>query len=335
MSAATTFAGNPDRQGEAGAGELLFNPWARSAGLHTLNTSSITGVESMRLNVAGLGRINSTELYAGSTSLYSGTGINLNALGYAQSVGSNGAFGISLMAVDFGDITVRTEDQPEGTGASYSPSFFHMGLGYAYTYDNKISVGLLFRIISESTTDVSARGFALDAGIQYVTGDRDEFKLGISLRNIGSPMKFSGEGLSFQGPAPGNEDVTLTINRRAESFELPSVLNIGLSYDVYLMDDIYVRGIGNFTSNAFSLDQLGVGLELFFLERFVLRGAYRTDVGTANDIATESIYSGLAGGVSLNVPIRRGSNQTIGIDYGYRATDPFNGTHNVAVRLSF
>ena len=27
-------AGNPDRQGEAGAYELLMNPWARSAGLH-------------------------------------------------------------------------------------------------------------------------------------------------------------------------------------------------------------------------------------------------------------------------------------------------------------
>ena len=44
-------AGNPDRQGEAGAYELLLNPWARSAGLHTISTSMIKGVESMRLNV--------------------------------------------------------------------------------------------------------------------------------------------------------------------------------------------------------------------------------------------------------------------------------------------
>ena len=46
-------AGNPDRQGEAGAYELLMNPWARSAGLHTMTTSMIMGVEALRLNPAG------------------------------------------------------------------------------------------------------------------------------------------------------------------------------------------------------------------------------------------------------------------------------------------
>ena len=55
-------AGNPDRQGEAGANELLFNPWARSAGLHSMNTASIMGVEAMRLNIAGLARVPGTEL---------------------------------------------------------------------------------------------------------------------------------------------------------------------------------------------------------------------------------------------------------------------------------
>ena len=47
-------AGNPDRQGESGAAQLLMNPWARSAGLHGMNTANIYGVESLRINVAGL-----------------------------------------------------------------------------------------------------------------------------------------------------------------------------------------------------------------------------------------------------------------------------------------
>lgn len=331
------YAGNPDRQGEAGAGELLFNPWARSAGLHTLNTSSIMGVESMRLNVAGLGRIKDSELVIGNTTLYSGSDIRLNALGYAKRVGSNGAFGVSLVAVDFGDIEVTTVNQPEGNTAVYSPSFIHMGFGYAYTYDNKISVGVLFRGISESLTDVSAFGFAIDAGVQYVTGEKDQFKLGISLRNVGSPMSFNGEGLSFQGPAPGRDDVQLTFNQRSESFELPSILNIGVSYDIYFMEDIYLRGIGNFTSNAFSLDQIGVGAELFFLGKFAVRGGYRADVGslTVESTGSQSIYSGLAFGASIDVPFKRGSEQTLGIDYGYRATDPYDGTHNVSIRLAF
>ena len=44
-------AGNPDRQGQAGAAELLMNPWGRSAGLHSMSTSSAVGVEAMRINI--------------------------------------------------------------------------------------------------------------------------------------------------------------------------------------------------------------------------------------------------------------------------------------------
>ena len=80
----TVFAGNPDRQGEAGANQLLVNPWARSAGLHTMGTANVTGAEAMFLNVAGLSRINKTQLQLGHTRYLVGSDINMNALGFAQ-----------------------------------------------------------------------------------------------------------------------------------------------------------------------------------------------------------------------------------------------------------
>ena len=333
MMGTCMYAGNPDRQGESGAAELLLNPWARSGGLHTLNTSSITGIEAMRLNVAGIGRISGKQLVVSSTRLYDGSDINLNAFGYGQKVGSNGAFAVTLTSVDFGENTVTTEANPAGTGADINASFFNLGLGYSYTYDNKISVGLLFRTISESLPNVSAFGFAIDAGVQYVSGPKDNFRLGISLRNVGSPMKFSGEGLSFQGPNPGDGTFQLTFNQRAEGFELPSMLNIGISYDFYFGEKMLLRGISNFTSNAFSRDQVGVGAEFTFNERFTLRGAYRTELGEIGERA--NIYSGLAFGASIELPFNAALSNKIGVDYGYRATNPFRGTHNVSVRLSF
>ena len=330
------YAGNPDRQGEAGAGELLFNPWARSAGIHTMNTSSIAGVEAMRLNVAGIGRISNKEVLIGNTRLYEGSTLQLNALGFVTKTGTNGALGITLTSVDFGDIPITTEDQPGGTGATFSPSFFNLGVGYSYTYDNKISVGILFRVISESLPTISAFGMAIDAGVQYVSGEKDNFKLGISLRNIGSPMKFAGQGLGYQVDAPSTNgsDYTITIDQRAENYELPSMLNIGLSYDFYFMDDIFLRGVGNFTSNAFSRDQIGVGAELFLFDKFALRGGYRYELD-GGDIEQDNIYTGLSAGASIDVPINKAGSSKFGVDYAYRATDPFRGTHNVAVRLSF
>jgi hypothetical protein len=38
--------------------------------------------------------------------------------------------------------------------------------------------------------------------------------------------------------------------------------------------------LGNFTSNAFSLDQAGVGAEFSFNEMLMLRGAYKYELGS-------------------------------------------------------
>jgi len=286
FSALSLFSGNPDRQGEAGAGELLFNPWARSAGIHTMNTSSISGVEAMRLNVAGIGRIEGREILLGNT------------------------------------------------GATFSPGYFHLGLGYAHTYENKISVGVLFRSISESLTDVSALGFAIDAGVQYVSGENDEFKLGISLRNVGTPMEFGGPGLSTQVTAPdANIDFPITIDQRADVFELPSMLNVGMSYDVHFNDKAFVRILGNFTSNAFARDQIGGGAEIYLLDKFAIRGGYKHEL--SQTAGTENIYDGFAGGVTVDVPLQKAGDTKLGIDYAFRTTRHFRGTHNLSLRLSF
>jgi len=330
-------AGNPDRQGEAGGYELLMNPWARSAGLHTMSTSMIMGVEALRLNPAGLSRITgNTEVLIGHARYLEPTDIKMNAFGIGQKVGKNGTFGLSIMSLDIGEIEVTTTDQPEGTGATFSPNFFHLGLSYAHMFENKISVGITFRAISESISDVSAFGFALDAGVQYVTGPKDNFKFGISLRNIGSRMSFGGQGLSFPTENPdGTLSYDITVNQRSAQFELPSALNIGMSYDFNLDTDNRFTLLGNFTANSFARDQLGAGVEYALKENFMLRAAYKVEVGLSAETDFEqSVYSGLSAGATLEVPTKKDGDSRFGIDYAYRATAPFNGTHNISVRIT-
>ncbi|HMS70113.1 MAG: PorV/PorQ family protein [Saprospiraceae bacterium] len=335
----SAIAGNPDRQGESGASELLFNPWARSSGLHSLNTSSVMGVEAMNLNIAGLSRILKGEVLLANNRIFEGTGLQLNSGGYATKMGSNGTFGISISSLSFGDIEVTTSDQPEGTGGTYSPNFFNIGLGYSYMYANKISVGLLVRGVSEALPDITAFGFSIDAGVQYVSGDKENFRLGISLRNIGSPMKFSGQGLAFQGP---NEDPSvsgnqynLTYYQRSEGFQLPSLLNIGISYDWYLADKTFLRAMGNFTSNTFARDEIGGGMEFSFKDMFMLRGGYRYTLKQTGSAFQNDVYTGVSAGASILLPLSKGADQKFGIDYAYRATNPFRGTHNLSLRFVF
>jgi hypothetical protein len=330
------FAGNPDRQGEAGAAQLLMIPWARMAGLHSLNTSSVSGVEAMRLNVAGLSRINRTEVNIAHTRYLEGAGINFNAFGLSQKVGANGAIGLSLMSLDFGDIKVTTDAFPEGTGANFSPAYYNIGLGYSHIFANKVSVGMLVRGVSEGLSNLNAFGVAIDAGVQYVTGERDNFKLGISLRNIGGPLKFDGEGITLEVPSPGSSGTTLRVRQRVSQFELPSTLNIGISYDFYIGERNRLTTLGNFTSNSFSRDNVGAGLELSIREMFMVRTAYRLEVGAAGTSAIDApLYTGLAAGATLALPINReNKNHMFAIDYGYRVTKIFGGTHNLGIRIN-
>lgn len=332
LSSGMVMAGNPDRQGEAGANQLLVNPWARSAGLHSINTGSITGAEAMYLNVAGLGRIQSTQLQLGHTRYLEGAELSVNALGFARRIG-NGTFGISLMAFDMGDLEFTTENNPEG-GTTFSPSFFNMGLSYAHVFENKVSVGVTAKFVNESATSVGARAFAMDAGVQYVTGENDNFKFGISLRNVGSKMRFTGEGLAKALPNPGpNFDYNNVYYDRSAIYDLPSQLNIGASYDWLLGRTSRLSLLGNFTSNAFSRDQVGAGVEFKMKDLFALRAAYKFEFDT-NEIE-RTLDNGLAAGFSVALPLKKGSDSRLAIDYGYRSTFVYRGIHNVGIRFEF
>lgn len=332
FSVGQAFAGNPDRQGEAGANQLLINPWARSAGLHSMNTSNTMGAEALFLNVAGLSRTTSTQIQLSHMRYIAD--INLNALGFAQPIGkSGGVMGVSLVAMDLGDFDYTTTETPEGSGATFSPSYFNMGVSYAHLFENKVSVGVTAKFVNESVSNAAARAFALDAGVQYVTGENDNFKFGISLRNVGSKMRFTGEGLSKQLPNPGPGEFNSTYYERATAYELPSQLNIGASYDWLLGKHNRLTLLGNFTSNAFSRDQLGGGLELTVGKNFGLRAGYKTELNVSEAEAT--LDNGISGGISFSIPVRKGSDTRIALDYGYRQTKIFDGIHNLGLRLEF
>ncbi len=332
--AASAFAGNPDRQGEAGAAQLLMNPWATSAGLHSLNTASVFGVEAMRINPAGLSRFNGTEIKLGYANYLQGTDISMQSIGVASSKGNGGAIGFSIMSLDFGDVPVTTTAQPEGTGALLSISFINIGLTYSYTFEEAVSVGVTLRGVSEGTSDVSAFGFAIDAGVQYVAGENDEFKFGLSLRNIGSRMTYGGQGLSVAAQT-SEANYNRALQERSAGFEMPSMLNIGASYDLLSgVADQRITVMGNFTANSFGRDQLGAGVEYAFREQFVARLGYRTDI-EQSELTEIPLYDGLSAGASIRVPFKKGDrSRSFSIDYAFRNTRIFNGTHNIGIGVS-
>jgi hypothetical protein len=316
LTSATGFAGNNDRAGEAGASQLLINPWARSVGFGGANTASVIGLEAMSLNIAGMAFTRKTELMFTYKNYLSGSDININSFGFSQRVSETGVIGVGVMSINFGDIDVTTVDNPEGGIGTFSPSYLNLDFGYAQAFSNSISGGLSVKIISESISNVSSRGFAFDAGIRYQTGENDKIKFGISLKNVGPTMRASGDGLAFLTEDNSNgSPFTATKNHRVADFQLPSLLNIGASYDFYIAPSIdsvskeiksmhRITLAGNFTANSFTNDEYKLGLEYAFREMFMIRGGYTLESDTWFDSEKRAAaHKGPAFGASVLAPL--------------------------------
>lgn len=327
------FAGNKDRSGQAGASELLINPWARSSGWGGVNVANSFGLESIYTNVAGLAHTPKTELIFSHTQWLKGSEIGISNFGFSQKVGESSVLGMSIMSMSFGDLPITTEDLPEGGIGTFSPSYMNINIAYAKAFSNSIYGGFNLKIISESISDVGAQGVAVDAGIQYVTGEKENIRFGISLKNVGPTMKFKGDGLSIRSFLPGQES-QFTVEHRSADFELPSQLNIGGSY-AFLISDIHTLTMaGAFISNAFNKDQYVIGAEYNLKNYLLIRGAYTYEDGINTNERTTAL-TGPSAGCSIQVPINKEKNSVFSVDYSYRASDPFKGCHTMAVRLSF
>ncbi len=334
------LGGNPDRAAQAGASELLINPWARSSGWADANTAGVHGLEALYGNVAGTAFTKKTEILLSNTQWLKGSDININSFGLTQRVGETGALGVAIMAMNFGKINVTTVDQPEGGLGTYSPQFLNITLSYAKGFSDNIFGGLAAKVITEKTSNISSRGFALDGGIQYVAGKQDQLKFGISLKNVGPRMTFTGDGLSFKTPVPSStQNNTMTVDQRSADFELPSLLNIGGGYDFYLKKDSIsmktnrITVMGTFTSNSFEKDQFKLGVEYGWKNILMLRAGYAYETGILNSTGRTSAYTGASAGFTFEIPFGK-NKSTFGLDYSYRATNPFNGTHSIGARIN-
>ncbi len=333
LLATPVLAGNPDRAGSAGASQLLINPWARSAGWGLANSSTLRGVEGMFGNIAGLARVKKTEVLFTSTRWLEGSGVKISSGGLGQKLGEAGVLGISFTSISYGDIAVTTVNQPAGGIGTFRPTSGNFALAYAKEFSNSIYGGILVRVASEAISNVRASGFCFDAGIHYVTGPTDNIHFGIALKNVGPPMRFSGDGMAVQGLLTQGSD-QLTIEQRSERFELPSQMNIGAAYDWNVSELHRVTFAGNFTSNSFTKDQFALGVEYAFKKMIHLRGGYLYEKDITDDNLRQTVFTGPSAGLSVDLAFGPEKANTFAIDYGYRATNPFSGVHQIGLRVS-
>jgi len=376
-AAFTAMAGNRDRSGQSGAQHLLIDPWARSSGWSSCGVAETRGLESVFSNIAGLAFTKRTEVAFTHTQYLSGSGggININAFGIAQGLSAKnketgrridlGTIAISVFAMGFGDIPVTTVDQPDGTAAIFSPKLNYIGVHYAKSFNRFIHGGVSFKIVNESISDLRANGIAIDVGVQYLAGAYDNFKIGVTLQNLGLAMSYKGDGIAIKAQQEGTRHIA-TVEQRQAQYELPALLAIGLSYDFLIFTEGYQRmsredrkaeGLnrsdavhritlaGTFIANAYSRDNFALGIEYGFMQFLQLRAGYMLQSFTKRNIDgkdrifanADSFYLGPSAGVTVGIPLTKkgkGNNQQLLIDYAYRFTNFWKGNHYIGLKFS-
>jgi hypothetical protein len=324
---AVMLAGSGQRTGTNGASELLIPVGARSIALAGSTVSTARGIDALYWNPAGSAyTLHDATLYASHMTYIADIDVDYGA--FSVNFEGFGVVSLDFKILSMGDIPVTTTQYPDGTGTTFSPQFFMLGLSYARQLTDRIAVGATGTVISERMAEVSATGVAFNFGVLYADMmGLAGLDFGVVVKNIGPQMKFDGPGLSVDAVANGFERGTMMYKIDPAGIELPSTFDIGLAYHSLISTDNSVLLTTAFQSNNCADDAYRVGLEYGFQNMVFVRGGY--DYQPSKTTERENIY-GLTAGMGLHLAL---TSVDVTVDYAYRAARFFGGNHVFALKI--
>jgi hypothetical protein len=320
------FAGDKDRLGTASGEQLLIPVGARDLAMGGADLSLTSGVDAIFWNPAGLAHIKTSASIQFSTmSIFDDVQVNYIGLGFDS--GDFGVLGVSIKAFSFGDIPLTTvEDMDGASGQTFSPTFTTLGLSYARAFTEATTVGVTAKVIYESIPRATASAFAVDVGVQYKT-NIDGLAIGLAVKNLGTNMQYSGS--AFLGQSNDISGAFTDFRERpVSSSQLPSSMEVGLSYKRSIGEESAVIIAGDFQHYNLGLDGYKFGGEYGFNDMVFVRAGYLLTPNADKEAQLYGLSLGLGGHINLN-------GMDIVIDYAYRDVQFYDGESLFSLRIGF
>jgi hypothetical protein len=325
-------AGGLDRIGTAGAQELRIPVGAASIAIAGSAVALGDGLGNIYYNPASLAAVDTPEGMVSYSTYLADSKVNYGAV--STRMGSAGNVAFSAKVLNIGDIVVTTEAAPEGTGEILNPTYSVFGLSYGRRMTDRVALGVTANYISEKIAQTSATGFAADFGVQYDTGWRG-VRFGFAMKNVGPNMHFSGPDFEQRITLPGDDPSAQphVVQLESTDFELPSYLQIGVSYDVGVAEKQHATLYGTFQGNNFSTDEYRLGAEYLLGEHIALRGGYVGQLAlNSADRQADYLYS-FNYGAGLNFKL---GDRPLSFDWaGTHVGQFFNDNQQVSLRIAF
>ena len=277
--------------------------------------------------------------------------INMLFASGAVAIPNIGTLGLGITQVNYGDEEVTTLQYQDGTGENFTANDLAATVTFSRKLVSWFSFGSSLKYINSNIWHSSASAFAVDLGVQvsteffsYTGQEKDGLKIGMSISNYGTRMKYDGidtyQPIDISEFEEGNYgDVAGQF--RPSQWELPLLFRIGFAVKPI---------VTNFSTITLSLDalhpnnnseSLNVGISMRNsipgFGEFTISGGVKALYMDVTGV--EALYSGnnasyraTAGvGIKLNYL----ANQSLTVDYAYNSMGIFGNINTFTVGLSF
>jgi opacity protein-like surface antigen len=317
LSIAPVYAQEFAPVGTAVAQFLEIGVGARAAAMGQAYTAMVDDAGSVYWNPAGLTQLDNRELYLAYTSWPAD--ISVGGLAFAWNLESIGTIAVNALYLDTDDMPVTTVYDPEGTsGQMFSITNYAVGLTYARTMTDQLSIGVTGKLVREDYFGYGYSTFALDLGTVYRTGFNG-LNIAMSILHFGPEIKFDGSFIDYSDEASVARDE----KRNFENYSLPVTFRFGISYNLVENERNLLIGAVDMVHPNNNLEQYNFGLEYGLNRMFFFRGGYQFNLDE--------------GGLSLGLGVNYNLNENLGLqlDYAYSDLGILSDIHRVSFGFGF
>lgn len=277
-------------------------------------------------NPSGISRTGQNEFLFEHTNYLIGTSYNYFA--GVLALDESNAIGVSVTYLDYGTEDVTTIDLPDGTGQTWTAKDLAIGLSYSRNLTDRFSIGGTAKMVLQQIWHESATGWALDAGLLYITPFND-LKIGMNISNFGTDMRMTGEDLYIthdpnQSVAGSNSKIPAEYF--TDSYPLPLLFRIGLSMDVINSEEnVLTLAVDALHPND-NAQSVNVGGQYAWNKMVYARIGYKS-MGVTDSEEGLTFGFGLAYEIIANV--------TFKVDYAYENFGILNDIQKFALSVMF
>ena len=314
------------RVGTTAAQFLKLGVGARAISLGGAFVAESSDLSALYWNPAGLAQLTGSSVQLSKTRYLADVDYNMAAFG--TRLGGIGTLAFSLLLLDSGNMAVRTEAQPEGTGEQFKVQDFALQASFARSLTERFSIGGSIKFIQERIWHSTASSIAFDIGTLFTT-PFNSLRLGASMSNLGPKMRMDGRDILFsEDPSPNTEGTAEIVNAqyRMDAHSLPLIFRVGLAWEAYRTGTHRLLLSGDAAHPNDNDEYLNAGIEYSFRGLLSLRAGYR-------NLFEPDGEQGLTAGAGVHMRIDR--NLVTRFDYAYADFGRLTQTHWFTVNLSF